>query len=273
MAIITISREMGTGALEIAKEVAKRLKYTLVDNAKIAELAPQYGLDAQTLERLDEKPPTYLTTEDMLQAANLYTIELIYLDLVKKGNAVLYGRAVQDLLRGMENVLRVRIIAPFDERVEKFAEREWIDPDLARDLIRKSDHQRGGFIHFYFDRNWQDPLGYDLVCNTSRLAAGAVVDCIVAAVKDPRLKAAEADAMEMLEDITVSKRAETEILKSGLLQGVHFKISAQNGVVLLSGHVHTEEERRTAIKIIGKVKGVRRIEDTLQVLTYKPYKE
>jgi hypothetical protein len=173
----------------------------------------------------------------------------------------------------MANVLRVRIIAPFDERVEKYAEREWIDPDLARDLIRKSDHQRGGFIHFYFDRDWQDPLGYDLVCNTSRLSTSAVVESIIAAAKDPRLKAAEAEAKEMLEDIIVCKRAETEILKSGELQGVHFKISAQQGEVLLSGHVHTEEERRKVVKIIGKVKGVRRVEDALQVLTYKPYKE
>ena len=273
MAIITISREMGTGALQIAKEVAKRLKFTLVDGAKIAELAPQYGLAPHTLERVDEKPPVYITTEDMLQAANLYTIELIILDLVKKGNVILYGRGAQDLLKGMANVLRVRIIAPFDERVEKYAEREWIDPDLARDLIRKSDHQRGGFIHFYFDRNWQDPLGYDLVCNTSKLSTGAVVDSIIAAAKDPKLKAAEAEAKEMLEDIIVCKRAETEILKSGELQGVHFKISAQQGEVLLSGHVHTEEERRKVVKIIGKVKGVRRVEDALQVLTYKPYKE
>ena len=37
MAIITISREMGTGAYQIAKDVAKKLKYTLVDGNKIAE--------------------------------------------------------------------------------------------------------------------------------------------------------------------------------------------------------------------------------------------
>jgi cytidylate kinase len=273
MAIITISREMGTGALQIAKEVAKRLKYTLVDGEKIAELAPQYGLDPLTFERVDEKPPIYITAEDMLQAANLYTIELIILDLVKKGNVILYGRGAQDLLKGMGNVLRVRIIAPFDERVEKYAEREWIDPDLARDLIRKSDHQRGGFIHFYFDRDWQDPLGYDLVCNTSRLSIAAAVESIIAAVRDPKLKAAEAEAKEMLEDVIVCKRAETEILKSGQLQGVHFKITAQDGVVFLSGHVHTEDERRTAVKLIGKVEGVRRVEDALQVMNYKPYKE
>jgi cytidylate kinase len=31
MAIITVSREMGTGAYQIASEVAQKLKYTLID--------------------------------------------------------------------------------------------------------------------------------------------------------------------------------------------------------------------------------------------------
>ena len=271
MAIITISREMGTGAYQIAREVAKKLKFSLVDGQKIAELAPQYGLTPEMLERVDEKPPAYITAEDRLQAACLNTIELILLDCVRNGNVVLYGRGGQDLLKGLGNVLRVRIIAPYDERVENFAEREWIDPDLARELIRKSDHQRGGFIHFYYDRDWHDPL--DLVFNTSRLATSAVIESIVAAVKDPKLKKGEAEAKALLEDIIVSKWVETEILKSDQLGSLHFNISAQQGVVLLSGHVHTEEEKRSAVRITGKVKGVRRVEDNLRVMSYKPYKE
>ncbi|KAF0220069.1 MAG: transport-associated protein [Geobacteraceae bacterium] len=273
MAIITISREMGTGAYLIAKEAAKKLKYTLVDGQKIAELAPRYGLTPDILERIDEKPPVYITAEDRLQAAHLSTMELILLDCVKQGNVILYGRGGQDLLTGLRNVVRVRFIAPFDERVENFAEREWIDPDLARDLIRKSDHQRGGFIHFYFDRDWSDPLGYDLVFNTSRLSKSAIVESIVAAAKDPKLKQGETEAKEVLEDIILCKMAETELLKSGKVGNSHIKIESHMGEVFLSGHVHSEDEKNKAIKIIGRIKGVRRVEDDLQVVSYKPYKE
>lgn len=272
MAIITISRQMGTGAFEIAREVAKKLRYTLVDGQKIAELAPKYGLSADLLDRVDEKPPAYRTAEDRLQAAYLNTVELILLDAAKSGNVILYGRGAQDLLQGMRNVLRVRIIAPFDDRVENFAEREWIDPDLASDLIRKSDHQRGGFIHFYFDRDWQDPLGYDLVFNTSRISTGAIVESIVAAAKDPRLKSAEPEAKETLEDAILCKRVETELLKSGKVHNLHFRIVSQGGEVSLSGHVHTDEEKDHAVRITGKTKGVKRVVDSLHVVGYKPYK-
>ena len=152
MAVITISREMGTGAYHIAEELARKLKYTLVDGERISACAPKYGLAPDMLQMVDEKPPSYITAEDRKRAAALNTVELILLDFARKGNVILYGRGGQDLMKGCGNVLRLRFIADFEERVERFAEREWIDPDLARSMIRRSDHQRGGFIHFYFDR-------------------------------------------------------------------------------------------------------------------------
>ncbi|MBT0662684.1 cytidylate kinase family protein [Geobacter pelophilus] len=270
MPIITISREMGTGALSIAKDVAKKLKYTLVDGSKISELGSKYGLSPEILERVDEKPPVYITAEDRQQAAYLNEIELIILDLARKGNVIIYGRGGQDLLSGLSNVLRIRFIAPFEERVEMLAEREWMDPDLARHLIRKSDHQRGGFIHFYFNRDWNDPLGYDLIYNTSNLTPAWIVDSIVAAAKDPRFKDAAPTSRELIDNIIINKRVETALLESQEIEYLHFNIESDHGVVTLSGHVHSEDERKSALSIISKVKGVSRVNDQLQVANVSP---
>lgn len=273
MAIITISRQMGTGAYAVSKELAKRLKYTLVDRAKVEELASQYGLTTEILERVDEKPPAYRTAEDRLQAANLTTMELILLDCAKKGNVILYGRGGQDLVKGMQNVLKVRFVAPFEDRVERFAEREWIDPELARELIRKSDHQLGGFIHFYFNRDWSDPLGYDLLFNTSQVSHATMVDCIMSAVKDQRLKDAEEESMALLDDIILAKRVEAELLKSSEVNAVQCGIVANDGIVTISGHVQSETEIEAAIRIASEVEGVDDVESELNVMSYKPAKD
>lgn len=272
MAIITMSREMGTGAYNIAKDVAKKLKYTLVDGSKIAEVAERYGLTTDILERVDEKPPVYITAEDRLQAAYLNMIELIFLDFAKSGNVILYGRGCQDMLKGLGSVLRVRFIAPFEERVEKFAEREWIDPDLAHEFIRKSDHQRAGFIHFYFNRDWNDPLGYDLVFNTTVLSDSSIADCIVAAVKDAKFKGTEDDT-NFLDDIILAKRIETELLRSGSIESLHLKVSSYKGKVQLSGHVHSEAELAEAVKIANSVSGVKDVKNDLGIVSFKRYKE
>ncbi|MEI6703676.1 MAG: cytidylate kinase family protein [Deltaproteobacteria bacterium] len=273
MAVITISREMGTGAYHIAEELAKRLKYTLVDGARISANAVKYGLSPEMLQMVDEKPPSYITAEDRKRAAALNTIELLLLDFARKGNVILYGRGGQDLLKGCGNVLRLRFTACFEERVERFAEREWIDPDLARSLIRRSDHQRGGFIHFYFDRNWTDPLGYDLTFNTSSLSEETIIENIVVAIKDPAFKVSDKGAVELIDNMIMMKKIETALLNSPSLDYRPFTIVAKKGKVLVSGYLASEEEKRSAIKIVESVKGVKSVEADIHVVNYKAYKE
>lgn len=274
MAIITVSREMGTGAYQIASEVSQRLKYTLIDGPRIKSLAVKYGLTPEMLQMVDEKPPSYVTAEDRKRAAALNSIELIILDLARKGNVVIYGRGAQDLLKDCKNILRLRFIADFEERVERFAEREWIDPDMARSLIRRSDHQRGGFIHFYFDRDWQDPNYYDLVFNTSRLSESTIVDCIIATVKEPSLKESDKSAAAVIDSVILSKKIETALLNSPVLEDYRpFAISIAKGAVSISGYIISEAQKNAAIEIVKSVKGVTSVKEDIHVVDYKAYKE
>lgn len=273
MPIITISREMGTGAYGIAKELAKKLKYTLVDGPKLATCAAEYGLSLELLQAVDEKPPSYNTVEDRSRAASLGSIELMLLDLAKKGNVILYGRGGQDLLQGCGNVLRLRFVADFEERVERFAEREWIDPDLAQELIRRSDHQRGGFIHFYFDRDWNDPLEYDLIFNTSRLSPSTIIDIVVAAVKDPQLKDADSWSVDEIENTILVKKIETALLLSEELEYRPFRIEVEEGVVTLSGYIGSDQEKKAALRVAAAIDGVESVVDNLYVVNYKEYKD
>ncbi len=273
MAVITISREMGTGAYHIAEELAKRLKYTLVDGARIGANAAKYGLTPEVLQMVDEKPPSYITAEDRKRAAALNTIELLLLDFARKGNVILYGRGGQDLLRGCGNVLRLRFTGCIEERVERFAEREWIDPDLARSLIRRSDHQRGGFIHFYFDRDWSDPLGYDLTFNVSRLSEDTIIDSILATIKDPVFKESEKGSVELIDNMILMKKIETALLNTPTLDYRPFSIVAKKGKVAVSGYLASEQEKKTAIKVVEAVKGVKSVAADIHVVNYKAYKE
>jgi cytidylate kinase len=274
MAIITVSREMGTGAYQIAQEVAKKLKYSLIDGPRIKSLATKYGLTPEVLQMVDEKPPSYVTAEDRKRAAALNAIELIILDLARKGNVVIYGRGGQDLLKECKNVLRIRFIADFEERVERFAEREWLDPDMARSLIRRSDLQRGGFIHFYFDRDWQDPNNYDLVFNTSRLSEDTIVDTILTAAKEPILKEFDKSAVAVIDSVILAKKIDTALLNSPVLEDYRpFSISIYKGAVSISGYITSDAQKKSAIEIVKSVKGVTSVVEDIHVVDYKAYKE
>jgi cytidylate kinase len=269
MAIITISREMGSAGIPIAHKVAEKLGYTLVDGEAIRKLAPQYGLSPEALEKADEKPPAFIAHLDDQIEVDLHQIELIILNYAQQGNVIIYGRGGQDLLRELSSVFRVRIIAPFEERVERWAEREWIDPDLARTLVRKSDQQRAGFIKYYFDRDWNDPLGYDLIINTLRLSEETAVKLICDGIKDKNLTEQKTISKKLLSDLIIRKKVEIATLRLSGIDGHHVTFSCQEGLVTLGGHVHGEEERRSLLTAINKIEGIKDIADQLKIIEYR----
>ncbi len=268
MAIITISREMGSGGQIVAHQLADRLGYPLIDGEAILTVAAKYGLTADAVEKADEKPPAFVESLDSDLEIDLRRIEQIVLEYALKGNVIVYGRGGQDLLDGIDNVFRVRIVAPFETRVERWAEREWIDPDLARILVRKSDQQRAGFIKYYFDRDWDDSDYYELTINTARLSIDKAVNLICSGIEDDCICNNCAECQQKLNELVLCKQIEIEILKSNIVRGYHLQSSIDKSTICLQGHVHSEEERKAIHAILKSQAAEYKISDQLKVFAY-----
>ncbi len=271
MAIITISREMGSGGIPIAHKAAEKLGYTLVDGEMLMKVAEKYGLSAEALEKADEKPPAFVEKQDSQVEVDLHQIELIILEYALKGNVIIYGRGGQDLLQEIDSVFRVRVIAPFDLRVERWAEREWLDPDLARKLVRRSDQQRAGFIKYYFDRDWEDPLGYDLIINTERITEETAVQLICDGVADPELQENKAANKKILKDLIMRKRIEIGLLSSEVVEELNVEVFVKNGKATLTGTAHSEDERQKMLRVAAACPDVAEVIDRLRVIKYRNY--
>lgn len=269
MAIITISREMGSGGIPIAHQAAEELGYKLIDGTAIMEMGEEYGLTKEILTQIDEKPPAFIENLDRQIELGMNRIQLLVLEQALKGNVIIYGRGGQDLLPDINSVYRVRVIAPFEARVERWAEREWIDPDLAHSLVRKSDQQRAGFIKYYYDRDWEDPLHYDLVINTIRLSFDMAVKLIVDGVKDKNLVEKKDDGKKKLKDLIIQKKIQIARLADDRIEDIYFHIDVKDGVVTLSGHVYSEAERKAAKDDAAEVDGVSEVVDQLKVVGYR----
>lgn len=272
MAIITISREMGSGGIPISHKAAEKLGYTLIDGDSIREVAANYGLTPEAVEKADEKPPAFVDKIDAQTEIDFHRVELIILEFALKGNVIIYGRGGQDLLHGIDSVLRVRIIAPFEDRVERWAEREWLDPELARVLVRKSDQQRAGFIKYYFDRDWEDPIHYDLLINTAKLTNDTAVKLITEGIKDKTLAENKSQGKQILQDRIIGKRVEIELLSRKVLDGLHryhFHLQVEKGQVHLSGHLHSEAQRQEVLAIVAGIEGVKGVTDSIEIRHYR----
>ncbi|MCK5826272.1 MAG: cytidylate kinase family protein [Desulfuromusa sp.] len=268
MSIITFSREMGSGGIPIVHQVAEELGYTLVDGDVIRAAADSYDLSQEALQQIDEKPPAFVDHLDRQIELNMSRIQLIVLEQALLGNVVIYGRGGQDLLSGISSAFRVRIIAPFEERVERWAQREWIDPELARYLVRRSDQQRAGFIKYYFDRNWTNPIEYDMVINTIRVSNETAVKLISKAIKDPYFIEKDQTCKIKIKDLIIQKKIQIARLDDERIKDIWFNIDVTDCHVTLSGHIHSESERQAVIDDASRVERVTGVTDDLKLISY-----
>ena len=139
MAVITISRELGSSGSDIAQQVAKNLGYEFVDKRTADGIFRQYGLTK--FDDLYNSVPSFL---DLINADNLLLVSManeILEAMAKRGNIVILGRAGFAVLADYADVLHVRLQAPFAERVQRVMVREGLRPG-ERVILAPSPSER-----------------------------------------------------------------------------------------------------------------------------------
>src|SRR5919109_4252685 len=197
MAIITISHQMGAGGPEIGMALGQRLGYHYVDQELIQDAVRRYGLAEDKASHLDESKPTLFERFDVETRHYITVLQTTLLEFAESDNSVLMGRGGQWLLRGIPQVLRVRIIAPFEIRVKQWIKRtaevtgETPNQRAAVEFVRRDDAERSGRMRYLYEVDLDDPSLYDLVINTERLRYEAAVEMIERAVRRPELATTE----------------------------------------------------------------------------------
>src|SRR5437773_3796940 len=198
MAVVTISHQMGAGGPEIGMKLGQKLGYRYVDQELVLDVARRYGVAEDKLSHLDESKPTLFERFDTETRYYITILQTSLLEFAETDNAVLMGRGGQWLLRGIPHVLRVRVIAPFEQRVRQWIKRtaevagETPNQRAAADLLRRDDSEKSGRMRYLYEVDVADPSLYDLVVNTEKLRYEAAVEMIERAVRRPEMATTDA---------------------------------------------------------------------------------
>jgi cytidylate kinase len=182
MPVITISGELGSDSLEIARQVARTLGYEFVDKHTYDGIFRQYGLTK--FDDLYNTAPSFL---DLLNADNLLLVSMtneILEAAAKRGNIVIVGRAGFAVLADYADVLHVHIQAPPAERARRVMEREGLaDLQAAEARVREDDDVRRSYVQRFYNKRWDEPSSFDLVVDTGAVSDDAAVQQIVEAAQ------------------------------------------------------------------------------------------
>ena len=134
--------------------------------------------------------PTLITTRGHEIDDNAYiaAIRRVIEDLAEGDNVVIVGRGAHIILEDNPNVLRVGLIATFEDRVERVMVRERLSQSDAEAAILARDEARLEYFRRFFGIDAPDSAEhYHLVINTSEMNLDAATDIIIEASKELEL--------------------------------------------------------------------------------------
>jgi len=183
MAVITLSREMGSRGDDVARLVAERLGLRLAGREIINRAAREAGAPEVALAEIDELG--LLGVKPSAAALRLYRekVTAVIHELAADGDVLLVGRGGQMILADRPDVLHVRIIASRALRLALVQERCRVPAEVAEARIDASDAARTGFLKRHFGVRGDEAYLYDLVINMVHMDVSAAVDlvCLAAA--------------------------------------------------------------------------------------------
>jgi cytidylate kinase len=182
---VTISRQAGCGAAQVAEKLARYLqqhaphdgiKWTVFDRELMDKVLADHDLPKYLAQFLPEDRMPYI--EDVLaelfgvhpptQKVIEQTAETM-LKLAGMGGAILIGRAGNIVTARLPNVLHVRLVAPLEERIERICRDDHRTPQEALRFCLDEEQARTRYVKTYYHADINDPLQYHLIVNTSRL--------------------------------------------------------------------------------------------------------
>jgi len=264
MALVAITREMGSLGKDVAAALAEELGVALVYHEVIDHLADRMRVRKSHVIRLLDGSAGLLDrlTADKTSLSIFSADEII--DRAMQGNgAVIRGWGATHLLRDVPHAVCVRVCAPFELRKRRMMERTG-STDEARiaSEILKSDEAHTAIMQRNFSVQWTDAEHYDLVMNTERLSVRQCVDQVLALVKSAEFAETELSRAR-LRDLALAARVRAALRVSSRTRDVRITVDAADGHVLLTGLLDTSEQR-IAVSEVAAGAGARYIDDQLR---------
>ena len=255
MPIITISRGSFSGGKMLAEGLAERLCYRCIDREEIIHKAAEWGVSQDDLRAAIEKPPSFLGQSQHTKYLYLAFIQAALTEEVRGGDAVYHGLAGHLLLGTGPHVLRTRIIAPMDFRIERVGERLGYGRKQAAAYIEKMDEDRRKWTQFLYGVDWRDASLYDLVLNLDQMSLEEACD-VICAVARLNCFAATAATRQALEELARASRVKANLAMDPATADHQFVVSAAGGSVSVKGDIVNPALAKKIAEIARQAPGV-----------------
>lgn len=190
MAVITISRQFGAGAMALGQQLADKYGYVFASRDIVQQIADKAKVSTDFVLSVEKEAGTRLSrfmtriissrgmVNKILRDDSGYIDEKLYLDylvltvvqIADEGNAVIMGRGSQYILRNHPDAIHILLVDDLENRIRRVEKREKMPFEQAARIVGHEDKRRLGLYHRLGKQDFDSPSLYHMVLNMSRLS-------------------------------------------------------------------------------------------------------
>src|SRR5512136_100067 len=258
MPIITVSRGSYSRGKEVAEKVARRLGYECVSRDVLIEASDEFNIPEIKLVRAIHDSPSVLDRFTHGKEKYVAYIRAAVLKRVLRDNVVYHGLAGHFFLQEVPHVMKVRIIAAFEDRVREEMKRENISAEKARYALKKGDEERRKWGLSLYGADTADSRLYDMVLHIKTLTVEAAVEVLFQTANRPCFRTTP-QSQQIIEDLSQAAQVQAALVAG--FPGA--RVTAKGGKIFVSSVETSLLMEREAIaevnKIVRKVPGVEEV--------------
>ena len=270
MAVLTISRQVGSWGDQIAELVARNMGLELITTERLQKMGQECDQDFAKACNLfvEEVPQSFWDRVFFSNPAHRALFESLNLDLALKGDVLMIGRGAQVALAGLPGVLKIRLVAPFEVRVERIRKERNIDYAEAESFASWYGKRRRNLVESVFHVDLSDSELYDSVINTRDFDVQGVAEIIQCTAEQRMRNLNQEELKQKLELLSIAKKIEISIMKklgNSLLRNVQVEAAA-GGEITLSGFVQDTGAKDKVTELVQKYEGVTSLNNQIVVI-------
>jgi cytidylate kinase len=263
MAVLTISRQLGSIDKDITQTMARLWNYEYIDRRKILEDMSAQGSQWEEFgKEFDEHYPSIWERFDRSFTGFVILSQSIILNYALKDNVIIVGRGGNFLLRDVPFALNVRIVAPMEQRLEAIMKRESLGRSATELFVKKIDKEMSRAVQLIYGKNIDDPSTYDLFFDVGVLPIHDVMAAIRAALVEKDKLRTEC-AVKALQMKALAKKVRAGIVTHPKLFIPVFDVLPGKDQLLVTGIVHNPEERKKVESAVRDLAGKMPVEFAL----------
>lgn len=210
--IITISREVGSNGVKLARKMAERFnrrgaspEWKVLSKEVFFQSAKELDLEPEKVRRIFKQSDTYAFNEILNAFSNkrfksekkiVKTVRDVIRTFAEEGFYIIVGRAGHIIAHDIKNAIHLRLIAPLEYGIKTIMHNNHLNREEAIHFINRVEKERAAFRKAIGDYSIEEDL-FDLFINRASFDDESTIDLIELVIKKKNILKDYEDLMHL----------------------------------------------------------------------------